>query len=63
VVGQQPVLRPGETFHYTSACPLPTPLGSMHGTYQMLREDGTEFDARIAQFDLIGPVAATRLPN
>jgi ApaG protein len=58
VVGQQPVIRPGETFQYTSACPLTTARGSMHGTYQMVRADGTEFDAVIAPFDLIGPGGA-----
>src|SRR5215470_17528572 len=44
VVGQQPVLSPGEAFQYSSWCPLKTPTGSMRGTYQMVREDGTQFD-------------------
>ena len=55
VVGQQPVLKPGETFQYTSACPLPTPRGTMHGTYEMVRDDGSRFDAAIAPFELAAP--------
>ena len=55
VVGQQPVLRPGEAFEYTSACPLTTPYGTMHGAYQMVREDGSRFDAEIAPFELNAP--------
>jgi len=52
VVGQQPVLAPGESFQYSSWCPLTTPTGMMHGTYQMVREDGTQFDIQIAPFAL-----------
>ena len=55
VVGLQPSIRPGEAFQYTSACPLDTPVGSMEGTYQMVREDGTEFDAQIENFTLVAP--------
>ncbi len=55
VVGEQPVLAPGEKFEYTSFCPLPTPVGSMQGTYQMLAEDGESFDAEIAPFSLAVP--------
>lgn len=55
VVGQQPTLRPGEHFEYTSGCVLETPRGSMRGTYQMRRSDGSEFDAAIAPFDLLLP--------
>ena len=55
VVGEQPVLEPGESFEYTSFCPLGTPFGSMHGTYQMAREDGGTFDAEIAPFALAEP--------
>ncbi|NUP04702.1 MAG: Co2+/Mg2+ efflux protein ApaG [Polyangiaceae bacterium] len=55
VVGQQPTLRPGEHFEYTSGCVLETPRGSMHGTYQMRRPDGSQFDATIAPFDLMLP--------
>jgi ApaG protein len=50
VVGQQPVLTPGESFKYSSFCPLATPTGRMHGTYQMLRADGSTFDIDIAPF-------------
>ena len=52
VVGKQPLLTQGQSFTYTSACPLPTPTGTMHGSYQMIREDGHEFDAVIAPFKL-----------
>src|SRR5262245_26859857 len=52
VVGAQPVLAPGESFKYSSWCPLKTPTGSMRGTYQMVKEDGTEFDIEIAPFAL-----------
>lgn len=55
VVGQQPLLPPGESFQYSSWCRLTTPTGTMHGTYQMLREDGVEFDAEIAPFALKQP--------
>ena len=55
VVGEQPVLLPGESFEYTSGCPLTTPLGSMVGTYQMITPTGEMFDAEIAKFDLRGP--------
>ena len=53
----QPVLEPGEAFEYTSACPLPTPVGSMHGSYQMVKPDGSGFDAEIAPFSLSEPFA------
>ena len=56
VVGETPTLRPGEAFEYTSFCPLRTPFGTMHGTYQMTTEDGEEFDAEIAQFELSEPL-------
>jgi ApaG protein len=55
VVGAQPVLKPGESFEYTSACPLGTAFGTMHGTYQMLTEAGEYFDAEIAAFSLSTP--------
>jgi ApaG protein len=55
VVGAQPVLKPGQAFRYTSGCVLRTPRGTMHGTYQMFREDGSSFDAEIAPFLLIAP--------
>jgi ApaG protein len=57
VVGQQPVLEPGESFEYTSGCPLDTPFGSMEGTYQMVTEAGLRFDAEIARFELREPGA------
>ena len=55
VVGHQPLLKPGEQFEYTSGCSLPTPVGTMKGTYQMVGEDGTRFDADIAEFVLAVP--------
>lgn len=55
VVGQQPLLNPGDQFEYTSGCVLPTPRGEMRGTYQMHRPDGSSFDATIAPFDLALP--------
>jgi ApaG protein len=57
VVGEQPVLAPGQAFEYTSFCPLPTPIGSMHGTYRMVAADGSSFDAEIAPFPLAVPTA------
>jgi ApaG protein len=55
VVGAQPVLQPGQHFEYTSWCVIQTPHGSMRGTYQMMRENGDEFDAVIAPFPLALP--------
>jgi ApaG protein len=55
VVGQQPVIKPGETFEYTSGASLATAVGTMKGTYQMLAEDGRPFDAPIPQFTLSVP--------
>jgi len=56
VIGQQPVIEPGTSFEYTSACPLKTPFGTMHGTYQMVRLPGGEqFEAEIAPFALAEP--------
>lgn len=52
VVGEQPLLAPGESFKYSSWCPLKTPTGLMHGTYQMVRANGEKFDAEIAPFGL-----------
>jgi ApaG protein len=57
VVGSQPVLEPGEEFEYTSYCPLKTKVGTMHGTYQMVRPNGETFDATIAPFTLAVPNA------
>lgn len=55
VVGEQPHLRPGETFRYTSGAVLETPVGSMEGSYQMIADDGHSFDAPIAPFSLAIP--------
>jgi ApaG protein len=55
VVGHQPHLQPGESFEYTSAAVLETPVGSMEGSYQMHADDGTDFDAPIAPFRLCVP--------
>jgi ApaG protein len=57
VVGKQPSLEPGQSFEYTSGCPLGTPFGSMSGTYEMQRGDGMRFDAEIALFELVEPSA------
>ncbi len=55
VVGKQPVLAPGESFTYTSGCPLRTPFGVMEGTYQMVTRAGASFDVAIAPFTLSEP--------
>jgi ApaG protein len=55
VVGEQPHLRPGRGFQYTSGAVLETPVGTMRGSYRMLADDGTEFDAEIAAFILSIP--------
>jgi ApaG protein len=55
VVGEQPVLRPGEAFQYTSGCPLATPVGSMRGSYFCKAEDGTDFEVPIPEFVLSMP--------
>lgn len=52
VVGQQPVLAPGDSHKYSSWCPLETPVGMMRGTYQMLRSGGETFDIEVAPFAL-----------
>lgn len=57
VVGEQPVLEPGQAFEYTSGCPLRTPFGTMRGTYQMVTSRGDAFDAEIAPFTLTTPEA------
>jgi ApaG protein len=57
VVGEQPVLAPGDAFEYTSFCPLTTAVGAMHGTYRMVTEGGESFDAEIAPFSLAVPNA------
>jgi len=55
VIGQQPVLQPGQSFEYTSGCTIATPVGTMKGSYQMVAEDGTPFDAEIPEFTLAMP--------
>ena len=55
VVGQQPLLKPGESFEYTSGTSIPTPVGTMRGTYQMVSEDGKTFEATIPPFTLSVP--------
>jgi ApaG protein len=55
VVGAQPLLRPGETYEYTSGASIATPVGTMRGSYQMVAEDGTRFEAPIPEFTLSVP--------
>lgn len=57
VVGKQPLLQPGESFQYTSGSSLTTAIGTMKGTYQMVAEDGTHFEAVIPEFVLASPRA------
>jgi len=61
VVGEQPTLKPGESFEYTSGCPLHTSSGFMVGAYQMQREDGSFFNAEIPAFSLDSPHDAHRI--
>ena len=61
VVGEQPVLAPGERFEYTSGTPLPTPSGIMVGSYEMERQDGSRFEVAIPAFSLDSPYQAKRL--
>ena len=55
VVGEQPLLAPGESYEYTSGCQLETPVGTMRGSYQMVAADGTSFAANIPEFTLSIP--------
>lgn len=57
VVGEQPELDPGHAFEYTSGCPLTTPFGTMAGTFEMQRQDGTQFEAEVRLFQLRQPHA------
>ena len=57
VVGYTPELKPGETFTYSSYCPLDTAWGTMEGSYKMIRDDGTMFEAKIERFYLLSPDA------
>ncbi|MFD0917053.1 Co2+/Mg2+ efflux protein ApaG [Pseudahrensia aquimaris] len=61
VVGEQPILNPGDEFHYTSGCPLATPSGFMVGHYEMVRDDGSVFEAAIPAFSLDLPNARASL--
>lgn len=56
VVGEMPLIAPGASYDYVSGCPLPTPTGSMSGSYRMVDEDGTGFEIAIPTFPLVGPV-------
>ncbi len=55
VVGDTPLIKPGESYDYVSGCPLDTSSGTMAGSYHMVDEDGSTFDVDIPNFDLIGP--------
>lgn len=55
VVGEQPLLKPGEAFEYTSGTAIATPVGTMRGSYQMVADDGVQFDAAITEFTLSMP--------
>ena len=55
VIGEQPLLRPNESFEYTSGTAIATPVGTMRGSYQMVAEDGVQFDAPIPEFTLSMP--------
>ena len=61
VVGEEPVLAPGESFEYTSSCPLPTPSGFMVGDYEMETRDGENFLVQVPAFSLDMPQQTTRL--
>lgn len=58
VIGEQPVIAPGESYDYVSGCPLGTPTGSMQGAYVMIAEDGSSFEVAIPRFALTAPVTA-----
>ena len=61
VVGEQPILKAGQSFEYTSGTPLPTPSGFMEGTYQMVSESGGNFDASVPVFSLDSPFQPTQI--
>jgi ApaG protein len=61
VVGEQPVIEPGDSYEYASGCPLDTPSGFMVGSYRLAREDGDEIDVAIPHFSLDSPHAATQI--
>jgi ApaG protein len=58
VIGEQPMIVPGASFDYVSGCPLTTPTGEMEGSYTMMRADGSNFEAAIPRFPLVGPAIA-----
>lgn len=60
VVGEQPVIQPGESFDYVSACPLPTAAGNLRGSFGMRRDNGERFHVAIPAFDLVAPASAGR---
>ena len=55
VIGEQPLIAPGESYDYVSGCPLSTPTGTMLGSYHMMGEDGSGFDVDIPKFSLLAP--------
>jgi ApaG protein len=59
VVGEQPLIAPGDSFDYVSGCPLATPTGSMQGSYRVVGEDGGTFDVAIPKFALVAPAVAS----
>ena len=61
VVGEQPILNPGESFEYTSGTPLPTPSGIMVGAYQMLAQSGERFEIDVPAFSLDSPHQAVQI--
>ena len=61
VVGEQPILHPGDSFEYTSGSPLSTPSGIMNGSYQMKTEEGVRFDVEIPAFSLDSPYQERRI--
>lgn len=61
VVGEQPILKPGEVFEYTSGTPLPTPSGFMHGAYEMETTEGDHFEIQIPAFSLDSPHEAGQI--
>jgi ApaG protein len=61
VVGEQPVLEPGETFRYVSGCPLATPSGMMQGSYRMATDAGETFDIEVPAFSLDSPLSRPTL--
>ncbi len=63
VVGEQPVIEPGQSFDYVSGCPLSTPTGWMEGRYRMVAADGSPFSVEIPRFPLVAPAVASGTQN